>query len=211
MALTAETEVANLCLIRIGEDPLTDLDGQTGKVASVMRAAFGPSRDSLLRQYRWNFAMGRASLAASGSPTFGFENSFTLPDDCLHVVGLFDENEDLRNYTASKIAFKVEGRSLLCDEDTVYIYYVKSITNVRLFDPLFVDALAWKLGIDTAYGLTTGPDHVANCWKGFKEVMRYARLANAIEGSVEAVAASDWLDARHSAGPGPFRAGPINW
>ncbi len=210
MALTAETALVNIALVRIGEDPLNDLQNQSGKVADVMRVAFEPSRDSLLRSYRWNFAIGRAALAASGSPTFGFVNSFTIPDDCLHVVGLFDAGEDMRNYTSSKIPFKVEGRSLLCDEDIAYVYYIKSVTNVRLFDPIFIDALAWKLGIDTAYGLTTGADHVSNCWKGFKEVMRYAKLANAIEGSTEVVEASEWLDARAAGGPGPFRAGPIN-
>lgn len=210
MAINSETQLVNIALVRVGEDTLNDLTEQEGKVADVMRTVYEPTRDSLLRTYRWNFAIGRQVLAVSGSPTFGYANSFTLPDDCLHAIGLFDANEDFRNYTSSKIPFKIEGRSLLCDEDVAYLYFIRAVTNVRLMDPIFIDALAWKLGIDSAYGLTTGADLVTNCWKGFKEVMRYAKLANAIEGSTEVVEASEWLDSR-SGGPGPFRAGPINY
>ena len=215
MAITADLDVVNIALARIGEDELTDLQ-QVGKVARTMRSNFGPARDSLLRAYRWNFAIGRAALAstsyAGSTSLFGFTYAFNLPDDCLAVIGIFDPNEDIRNYTSTKQPWKVEGRQLLFDTDPAYLYYIRSITNARVFDPMFVDALGWKLGIDTAYALSTGPDHVKNCWSGFKEVMRMAKLANAIEGSPEVITTSEWIDARDDAGAYEVgRIGPISY
>lgn len=208
MPLTADVQVVNLTLARIGEDEITDLD-QAGKVARTMRNAFEPARDSLLCAFRWNFAIARTDLASSGSAAFGFTYKFQLPDDCLAVIGIFDEDEDMRNYTSTKQAWKVEGRELLYDSDPVYIYYTRAITSPRMFAPLFTSALAWWLAIDTAYALSTGPDQVTNAWKGFKEVVRMARLANAIEGTPEVITSSEWLDARFQDFFPGFRAGPI--
>ena len=210
MPLTADVDVVNLCLVRIAENTITDLQ-ENSKVARVMRSVYEPSRDSLLSEYRWNFAIRRTSLApTSGGAEFGFANKFRLPDDCLSFIGIYDENEDQRNYTSSKLPYKVEGNSLYFDGTAPQIFYVRAVTNVREFHPLFTDALAWKMAVDSAYGLSTGVDLVARADAMFDKVIRKAKAVNAIQTTPEILESTEWLDSR-AAPPGPFRAGPIYW
>ncbi|NIR36919.1 MAG: hypothetical protein GWN71_15050, partial [Gammaproteobacteria bacterium] len=106
-------------------------------------------RRRLLRRYRWNFAVKRATLAPeSPDPDFGFDKRHMLPDDCLRVIGLHDGDEPKRNYTSDKTPFKVEGRFLHVDDDAPEVFYVADVTDTRQFDPMFDEALSWLLAWD---------------------------------------------------------------
>ncbi|NIR36920.1 MAG: hypothetical protein GWO22_13315, partial [Actinobacteria bacterium] len=60
-----------------------------------------------------------------------------------------------------------------------------------------------------AFNLSSGPDHVKNAAAGYKDAVREAKLADAIEGSPEVLQSSEWLDSRSAGTRGPFREGPI--
>lgn len=208
--ITSEVALVNLALIRLAEDPITDLAGSS-KSARIMNATYAGSRDALQRQYNWNFCRARVYISPElPAPTFGFTNKFVQPADCRRVVGLFDENEDTRNYTASRHTFKIEGRYILADVETLPLYYIRRVTNVGEFDDLFTQALAWKLAMENGYAITGGQDRANWCAAQFKDVIRSAKIANAIEGTPEVIESSDWLDSRYGQSPdGPFRAGPV--
>jgi hypothetical protein len=209
----SKLDVINSALTNIGQDALADLN-QRGKVGTACRLKYPLCRRALLRQYNWNFAVRRGNAGPiDGGAEFGFDNKFRLPDDCLRVIGLYDANdpESQRNYTGSTTPFKVEGRFIYADGDIVYFFYIADVEEAGDFDPLFVDALSWKLAQNITYAIANGTDHVATCAAGLKQALRDAKFADAIEGTPEVLESSDWLDARNTGGgAGPFRAGPIN-
>lgn len=199
--------IVNSALAKVHEDPISSLD-EDRRAARLATTQYPVHRDKLLRLYNWRFAMDRAVLAPDLSkPSFGFENRFLLPVDCLRVVGVYDENDDYNqvNYTSGSIPFKIEGRYLLADGDTIKIYYVKQVTDPTKFDSLFAEALAWSLAIDFALSLANSPSRADQARGEFRETIRQARLASAIENSPEIIAGGSWLDSRADDWSEPFR------
>jgi hypothetical protein len=203
----SEVDIVNSALVKIGEDTITSLTDDL-RQARFANRQYPLKRAELLRSYRWNFAMRRASLAPDATtPLFGFENRFLLPFNCLRMVGLFDEAEMDRNYTSTKKPWKIEGRYVLANASSIKIFYIEDVTATGDFDPLFIEALAWLLAKDLAYALSTGPRMVQMTDASFRETMRQAKLADAIEGTPEVMEASEWVDSRYAGGP--HRIGPV--
>lgn len=206
---TSDVSIINSALIKIGEATITST-GQSNKAARIAKVQYPIKRDELLRMYRWNFAMARAILAPeSTAPEFGFSYKFLVPTDCVEVVGLFDDNEPQQNYTSSRTPFKVEGKYILADDDTLYVFYRKSVTDPTQFDAQFVEVLAWSLALDLAYDLTLDETTVARCDKGLEKAIKAAKVSNAIEGTPEMIQASEWLDSRFDTDPSNLRLGPV--
>lgn len=206
---TSDVEIVNSALIKIGEDPIASLD-ESRKAARRAKRQFPILRNQLLRMYRWNFAIKRATLAPeSTGPAFGFESRFMLPDDCLRVLGIYNDNEPLQNYTSSRVPWKVEQGFIHADGDTLNIFYIAEITDPQQFDAQFDEVLAWFIARDLAFNLSSGPDMVKLADSGYKEALREAKLSDAVEGTPEVVQSSEWLDARLGYDYGYYRAGPI--
>lgn len=201
MTFASETALVNSALVKLGEERITSLSSDTSRRAVVARQQYPVQRDNVLRKYRWNFAIGRASLAQlATAPAFGFDYAYTLPDDCLKFIGIHDQHQSKANYTATAIIHKIESQDtstvLLCDEDTVDAVYIRQITNTLLFDPNFGEYLAWVLAADLATYLTTGPEAFRRCSAVAKQALKEAKEANAFESTPEVIEASDWVDSR---------------
>lgn len=204
---TSETEIANSALGHLGIPAIASLDDD-GSSARAAKRQYPLKRDALIRRYRWNFAMTRVTLAPDATqPDFGFENQFTVPADQLAIVGLFDEDELLRNYTASTQPWKKEGDRILADGDTIRLFYIRRVVDTRQFDALFDEALGWFLAIELGPKLSASKKMVELALIGFKDAIKDAKLLNAIEGTPEVIEASTWVDSRNRMGP--LRIGPI--
>ncbi len=215
----AESEVAivNSALIKIGESPIVSLTQDT-EAARVANRQYPIKRDELLRSYRWNFAIKRATLALdSVAPAFGFTHQFVLPDDNIRVIGIYDDTQPLQNYTSSRIQWKMESVEisganqlrLLTTDSVSQVFYLAQITDVGLFDAQFAEALSLSLAVDLAYFLSTGDSRLAGIEARFTEVIRQAKLSDAIEGKPEVIEASDWVDSRYTDPLINSRIGPV--
>lgn len=147
--MTSKIEICNMALAKIGSDSfITTIDDGT-KSARHLKIFYETSRDSLLRSHLWKFARKRAVLAPDAtSPLFDGGNYFTLPVDCLRVVGADDD------YTYSYERWYVENGKIIADTDTLNIVYIYRVEDESLFDSIFVEAFATKLAHDLAMPLT---------------------------------------------------------
>jgi hypothetical protein len=140
---TSETEICNIALGHLGEAPITSLD-EDSKAARACNLHYALTRDELLRAHRWNFAKTRLVLTElAEAPAFTWAHQFQLPADCLRVVEFNDQ--EIGDWISEE--YEIEGRALLTDADAANIVYIKKEIDVSLYDPLFVQALALKLGI----------------------------------------------------------------
>lgn len=152
MAAT-ETEVCNLALAKIGSSRLTDLDVDDSLEADLCNLFYDPTRDALIRSFWWRFASARVALVENvSSPAFEWDNQFDLPADFLAMKDIFEENFTRHQNTTSSYA--LEGDLLLTNLSAVNIRYVKKVTDVTEFDPLFVEVLALKLAIQLTMPLS---------------------------------------------------------
>jgi hypothetical protein len=144
---TLVSEVANMALGRIGANRLaytgtteTDLDANTTLEAIQCNLNYEQTRDALLRSYWWNFASARANLVLdTETPPSEWGYQFILPDDFLRMKPPV-EDDDLELYT-------IEGNKLLTDDSEVSIRYIRKVTDVSEFDPLFIEVLVLQLAL----------------------------------------------------------------
>ena len=107
----SELTIANMALSRAGANRIDAVDDTTeeGKQIGIH---YEQTRNALLRSFAWRFASGRVALDEdSSSPAFGWDNQFDLPDDFLKLVGVFEDNGTIKNFTVG--SFKLEGALLL--------------------------------------------------------------------------------------------------
>ena len=135
-----ETEICNLSLSGLGAKRLgaTDLADNTLLEAILCNLHYTRTRDALLRSYFWRFARARQVLVQDTTdPDFEWDNQFVLPDDFVRFRSVFEEAAvSSRNRRHS-----IEGDRYLTNFDEVNLRYIKKVTDVLKFDPVFVKYL----------------------------------------------------------------------
>ena len=197
---SSPVEISNSALALLGEDAIISFDDPR-TAARLLSVQYDAQRKLLIRSYRWNFAMELAILAPEvDAPLFGFAYKFLLPADYLKVVGVYDANSQTAklNYTGSDVIFKTVGRYIQTDVNPLYLYYLKDISNPVEMDAIFVEALAAQIAMKLAMPLTNDLGKFQLASNLFKDLIKAAKSASAIENTPEMIIASDWIDARFS-------------
>lgn len=146
--LTA-VEIANTALAYLGVAPITSLTDNSTQ-AQLADRFYDVTRDEVLAARPWTFALKRATLSVTA--TGGeWAYSHTLPGDYLRAVQI--NNDEIETISHK---FALEGNKLLIDAPTVTLVYVARVTDIGLYSPLFVEALALKLAAKFAGPLTAG-------------------------------------------------------
>ena len=208
MAATSEVEICNLALTRIGHNMISALSENT-KAGQLCNLHYARSRNAVLRAHPWNFAIKRATLALSATtPNHEFGYQHALPVDCLKVLRTSWEVEGsigtaiygypgIMGYANEVTPYRIEGRFLLCNEDTARIEYIAEITDTAQFDELFVDVLAQRLAAEIAMALTDNQAAAQTMREIYTSKLSEARSTDAQEGTPRAVLdQSGWIVAR---------------
>ena len=199
--MASQTEICNLALTKLGEsNRITTIDDDT-KPARELKAVYDMTRDALLRGHRWHFAMTRTALASLvAAPAWGYDTQFQLPPDFLRLdfVGDFYVGTDLSEFRGTESMFyALEGGKLLCDlDDPLNIRYVARIEDTSLYDPLFNEAFACKLGLQAVEALTQSNSKQESIAAQYDVAIREAKRTNAIERPPTPLADDTWMTAR---------------
>ena len=118
--MASVVQMCNSALNQLGAASITALTDNS-KNARLCNERYPTVRDAVFRSHPWNCLIKRQTLAQDATaPTWGFAYQFTLPSDCLRLLGLNAYNSD----------HKVEGRKVLCNESSIKIVYITNhITN----------------------------------------------------------------------------------
>lgn len=192
-----ETSICNMALGKLGATRINDVETDTSLQAILCRLHYEQTRDALLRSHWWRFATERADLVDSGTtPDFEWDYEFTLPTDFLRMKSLYEDrfsNENLRSYA-------LEGSVLLTTEDEISIRYIKKVTDVTAFDPLFTEALVLQLALKMVGALAGGDANLQEVLqKELSVVMRQVKTLDAQETNTEGeYSLETWNDARYA-------------
>jgi hypothetical protein len=189
MAVTSEVQICNNALLRIGASTITSLtDGTT--ISNACNQAYSVARDALLRSHFWNFTLTRTSLAADvTTPAFEFSTQYTLPADFIRI-------KTIHNQTSP---YKIEQTKLLTNQSApLNIIYIKQVTDVAKFDPLFVEALILLIVIKVGNRVAGDGFNVGPFQQELQQTLLRAQMVDAQDGSPDQLEMSFFNDARYA-------------
>jgi hypothetical protein len=133
-----------MALGKIGANRINDYENDATLEAIYCRTFYEQTRDELVRSHQWRFASARATLSEdSETPSFQWAHQYILPTDFLRLKDIFEENSTPLENTLHTYA--IEGEKLLTDDSECQIRYIRRVTDVTEFDPLFVQFLVLRL------------------------------------------------------------------
>lgn len=185
--MASQVEICNRALIRLGADTITDITENT-KEARLCNVIYDAVRRDLLRSHPWNFAMKRANLASSTTdPEFQYMYAYTLPSDCLRVWDVY----------FTTFPYKIEGRTLVTDDNACYLIYISDEDDTEIFDSAFTSLLSIKLAMEMCYNITGQSTMVSVLQDEFNRIKREAKQFDGQEGSPATWDdTGSWLDSR---------------
>lgn len=198
--VASKVEIVNLALDALGHTSIADFDDITNPVpAGLARRSYDTLRDALLREFPWKFASCRTTATATAeTPSHGYDNAYAVDPDCLRVLSVLGES--YQKWTR-------EGALILTNiESPIYYRFIKRITQVGLYDPMFVTCLAARLGRDWAPKLTSEPAKKKELGAAYDDAIRIAFTTDSIEREEhDTIECYDWIIARRGGGAEAYR------
>lgn len=141
----SETSICNMALDELGANRIkATVDNDTSLEAIKCRLHYEPTRDALEQLVPWRFTRGRETLTEdTETPDFQWDTQFVLPTDYLAMKSIYEgrfSDENIRSYD-------LEGDLLLTNDTTVELRYIKKVTDVSKFSPLFLQVFILQLAL----------------------------------------------------------------
>ena len=156
---TGPVEIANLALSWLGQNLINAL-GDEQNEAKIMNANYALSRDKVIGDYAWTFAIRREVLTpVAAAPEFGYDNKFLIPSDVLTVHRVLRPESEGGLFTSRQrdlpmASWEKEGQFILSNIDVIHCIFIFRNTNTDQYHPAFIHALAARLAADTALTFT---------------------------------------------------------
>lgn len=161
---------------------------------------FDSCRDALLREHGWNFATKRVALAEiSGETVLGWDYLYSVPSLCLYVRSVFTEDTLVGNINTEfreLISPTTNVRAIATNLESAYCEYTVQVTDTTLFDPMFVDALSYKLASKLAQPLCGNVELGKTMYAAYLQSVAEAKRLNKCENNEERPETSSYIDVR---------------
>lgn len=182
-------DICNMALSRIGNSQRINDLSEASVQAEQCSLFYEASRDFVLRDFAWGFATTYAQLAeveVNPSPLFPY--AYAMPTDCLkarQIVsavfpdGYWPADVCVERPILPAIPFRVinggSGKLIVTQASPATLEYSARVESPEMFDPIFVSALAWKLGSNIAPAIAREPNVAQACESAYQ-----AQIAQAI-------------------------------
>ncbi|EOC1317150.1 hypothetical protein ACI09J_001772 [Cronobacter turicensis] len=201
--MSSVVEICNLALGNIGNNRSINGLNEKSKEADVCNLYFEHCRDAVLSDFDWNFATKRVALADTGNPPPDWEFAYRYPVDCLRITEIMLPG--IRNPAAAgRVEYFVgadsdgTGKLIYTDQPQAWLKYVGRITDVNMFDRLFIDALSWRLAASICMPLTGNADMANNAMMIYRSTILSAGSHSMNESQEPVVPESEFTIARLS-------------
>ena len=188
--------VVNMCnsaLNLLGASTIANLTDDT-KNARLCNQRYEPVRNRVFRSHAWNCLHKRLQLAQnSTAPVVEYDHAYALPSDCLRVLKIHNGTTDS---IASALDYKLEGRNIVTDIDTVFVIYIALDTDPNNYDTYLRESISHQLAADLAYAITNNATLANQYMTRADERLREARFIDATENSLGTIEASEFTNAR---------------
>ena len=186
--------ICNGALNQLGATTILSLN-EDSKNARLCNTRYPEVRDAVFRSHVWGCLQVRLEIGLSTTtPAWGFKFKFNLPGDCIRLLRILDYDSN----------YKVEGRSILSNNNTMKILYISRVTDPNQYDELLRETLSAALAADIAYGITSSNPVSEKMNTLFQDKLRDARFVDSTEGQnnapdlgmTDAIDASTFINSR---------------
>lgn len=180
--MASETEICNLALSLLGEEPITSIDDPQNKTEQLMAMQYPLMRDAVLSEADWSFALQRYRLGSPDpvAPVWGYTYKYTLPSEVLRVVFCSDSTDE--SLYSPNFKWDIEGGYLVTNNSPVYIRAITRVTNNSLFSNLFIQALAARLAMEVCLAITSNQQLYSAMVAMYGEKLQLANTMDSMQG-----------------------------
>lgn len=189
--------ICNLALSHVGVSPINSVDDKT-KQARECKLLYEHSVESALRDHAWGFASKRVTLALFATAQDGYAFAYQYPADCVAARKMLDSGglESASPFVVA-VSSALTEKLILTDQGEALLRYTARVTNENLFDPLFVDALAWRLASDLASPMRGDTSLQRTAWGVYQHILGRAKAQDGNEAKYgEGTSDNPYADAR---------------
>jgi len=188
--------VVNMCnsaLNLLGASTIANLTDDT-KNARLCNQRYEPVRNRVFRSHAWNCLHKRVQLAQNTiTPVIEYDHAYALPSDCLRVLKIHNGTTDS---IADNLNYKLEGRNIITNENTIYVVYIALDTDPNNYDTHLREGISHQLAADLCYAITNNATLANQYMARADERLKEARFIDATENSLEVVTSNEFTDAR---------------
>ena len=207
--MASQVSICNLALGWIGANLITSLDDDN-REAQLCKTNFADIRDAVLEEREWTFAVRRLSLAPTVlKPVYGYGNQFLLPPDVIRVLNIPDTTfGDTLSFFTGAIRQAQQGpdqqpqlpvwrkesvdqpgtlvgQVILANTDQLLVRVIWRVTNIDLWSPMFIHAVAARIAADLAIPLTQNRTLQSDMWNLYDLKLRKAAVMDGMQGRME--------------------------
>lgn len=165
--------IYNLALVPLGVDRVLDPDEET-EHARKCNEIYPYIRDEELSAHPWNFATMQAQCALTTETVlFDYTYAYQKPSDCLRIIKIYEDDD----------AYQVVGDLIYTDVSTLYIEYIKQITDTNVFSSAFKTVLAARLKYELCFALTGSRTMTLELFEVLQRTRKMAKAIDAQEGT----------------------------
>ena len=191
--MASVVNICNSALNLLGASTISALTDDT-KNARLCNQRYEPVRNRVFRSHAWNCLHKRVQLAQnSTAPVIEYDYAYLLPSDCLRVLKIHNGTTDS---IQTALDYKIEGRNILTDIDTIYLIYIALDTDPNNYDTYLRESISHQLAADLCYAITNNATLANQYMTRADERLREARFIDATENSLGTVEANEFTDAR---------------
>jgi hypothetical protein len=195
--MASEVDICNLALSHIGASATISSLTEQSEEAFHCNLLYADARDSVLRTHPWGFAKRHLALSDMGSPPGNWSYRYSYPNDAIYA------REILQTDTAGDpIKFEIalsdayNSRVILTDQEDAVLVYTYKVTNTLAFDPLFINALTWKIAASVAMPLTRDHERLKMAHQMYIEAVSQAQTFDSNESHEDINREAAWITAR---------------
>ena len=195
--MASEVEICNLALSHIGASATISSLSEQSEEAFHCNLLYADLRDAVLRAHPWVFTTRHIALSDVGDPPGNWLYRYSYPNDCLVAREILQTA-----VPGDSIPFEValgdayNSRVILTDLDDAILIYTYKVTNPLVFDPLFVQALSWRLAAELCMPLTRDFKRMESAYQLYNGTLTEARRNDANESQVLKSREADWISGR---------------
>ena len=191
--MASAVDIANSALNLLGASTISAFTDDS-KNARLINQRYEPVRNRVFRSHAWNCLHKRVQLAQnSTAPVVEYDHAYALPSDCLRVLKIHNGTTDS---IAASLDYKLEGRNIVTDIDTVFLIYIALDTDPNNYDTYLRESISHQLSADLAYAITNNATLANQYMARADERLREARFIDATENSLGTIEANEFTDAR---------------
>jgi len=152
--MATETQIINIALTWMGQNLINTLTDNQNE-AKIMNANYATSRDKVVADHAWSFALDRQILSPVVTQSvFGAPSRFLIPSEVLRVWRVYRPTTALRTQDLQNANWVREGNHIVSREIQIWAHFIIRVTNTNLFSPQMAHAIAAQLAADTCMAFT---------------------------------------------------------